>query len=77
MFFFLFLVILINVLIIPVVKEKIKVKLALAIPKGAPVTVVKEIIDTQPFVAKQLKFYLCNQMKLHIDFISYCLIFFL
>ena len=46
---FLFLVVLINFLLIPVVKEKIKVKLA--IPTGAPITVVKEIIDTPPLVA--------------------------
>ena len=48
-----FLVILSNFLIIPVVKEKIKVKLALAIPTGAPITVVKETIDTPPFVAEK------------------------
>ena len=48
-----FLVILSNFLIIPVVKEKIKLKLALAIPTGAPITVVKETIDTPPFVAER------------------------
>ena len=40
-----------NILIIPVVREKIKVKLALAIPTGAPIIVVNEIIDTPPLVA--------------------------
>ena len=50
-FFFLFLVIFSNFLIIPVVREKIKVKLALAIPTGAPITLVNEIIDTPPLVA--------------------------
>ena len=50
-FFFLFLVIFSNFLIIPVVIEKIKVKLALAIPTGAPMILVNEIIDTSPLVA--------------------------
>ena len=50
-FFFLFLVMLSNFLIIPVVREKIKVKLALAIPTGAPIILVNEIIDTPPLVA--------------------------
>ena len=40
-----------NILIIPVVREKIKVKLALAIPTGAPIILVNEIIDTPPVVA--------------------------
>ena len=53
MFFFLFLIILSNFLIIPIVKEKIIVKLAFAIPTGAPITVVKEIIDTPSFVANK------------------------
>ena len=35
---------------IPVVIEKIKVKLALAIPTGAPIVVVNEIIDILPVV---------------------------
>ena len=51
---FIFLVTLNNFLIIPVVKEKIKVKLALAIPAGAPITVVKEIIDTPPAVEDKI-----------------------
>ena len=51
MFFFLFIVILSNFLIIPVVKEKIEIKRALAIPKGAPITVVKEVIATLLLVA--------------------------
>ena len=38
-------------LTVPVVKEKIKVQLALAIPTGAPITLVNEIIDTPPVVA--------------------------
>ena len=47
---------------IPVVIEKIKVKLALAIPTGAPIAVVNEIIDITPVVApKQLVFCLCNK----------------
>ena len=46
-----FLVIFSNFLTIPVVREKIKVKLALAIPTGAPITLVNEIIDTPPVVA--------------------------
>ena len=50
-FFFLFLVIFSNFLTIPVVREKIKVKLALAIPTGAPIILVNEIIDTPPLVA--------------------------
>ena len=50
-FFFLFLAMLSNFLIIPVVREKIKVKLALAIPTGAPIILVNEIIDTPPLVA--------------------------
>ena len=36
---------------IPVVIEKIKVKLALAIPTGAPIVVVNEIIDIPQVVA--------------------------
>ena len=36
---------------IPVVKEKTKVKRALATLTGAPITVVKEIIDTPQLVA--------------------------
>ena len=55
-FFFLFLVIFSNFLTIPVVREKIKVKLALAIPTGAPITLVNEIIDTPPvFALKTIK----------------------
>ena len=49
--FFLFLVIFSNFLTIPVVREKIRVKLALAIPTGAPIILVNEIIDTPPLVA--------------------------
>ena len=40
-----------NFLIIPVVGEKIRVKLALAIPAGAPITLVKEMIDIPSLVA--------------------------
>ena len=55
-FFFFFLVIFNNFLTIPVVKEKIKVRLALAIPTGAPVILVNEIIDTPPvFALKTIK----------------------
>ena len=50
-FFFFFLVVLNNFLVIPVVREKIKVKLALAIPTGAPIILVNEIIDTPLLVA--------------------------
>ena len=50
-FFFLFLVIFSNFLIIPVVREKIRLKLALAIPTGAPIILVNEIIDTPPLAA--------------------------
>ena len=48
---FFFLVIFNNFLVIPVDREKIKVKLALAIPTGAPITLVNEIIDTPLLVA--------------------------
>ena len=50
-FFFSFLAIFSNFLTIPVVREKIKVKLALAIPTGAPIILVNEIIDIPPVVA--------------------------
>ena len=50
-FLFLFLVIFNNFLTIPIIKEKIKVRLALAIPTGAPIIPVNEIIDTLPLVA--------------------------
>ena len=50
MLFLFFLVIFNNFLTIPVVREKIKVKLALAIPTGAPIILVNEIIDTPPVV---------------------------
>ena len=50
-FLFLFFVIFNNFFIIPVVREKIKVRLALAIPTGAPIILVNEIIDTPLLVA--------------------------
>ena len=50
-FFFLFLAMLNNFVIIPVAKENTRVKLALAIPSVAPITVLKEIIDTPSLVA--------------------------
>ena len=50
-FFFLFLVIFNDFLIIPVVREKIKIRLTLAIPTGAPIILVNEIIDTPLLVA--------------------------
>ena len=53
-FFFLFLVMFSNFLMIPVVREKIKVKLALAIPTGAPIAVVNEIIDIPLVVALKI-----------------------
>ena len=63
-FFFLFLVIFSNFLTIPVVREKIKVKLALAIPTGAPIILVNEIIDTPPVAAlKTIKILSCNQKQ--------------
>ena len=40
-----------NFFIIPVAKENTRVKLALAIPAVAPITVLKEIIDTPSLVA--------------------------
>ena len=40
-----------NFLIIPVVREKIEIKLELAIPRGAPTTLVKEMIDIASLVA--------------------------
>ena len=57
--------------------SKIKVKLALAIPKGAPVAVVKEIILHHLLKKEQLKLYLCNQIQLHIYLVCYRLTFFL
>ena len=39
---------------IPVVIEKLKVKLALAIPTGAPIAVVNEIIDIPQVVALKI-----------------------
>ena len=39
---------------IPVDREKIKVNLALAIPTGAPITLVNEIIDFPPVVALKI-----------------------
>ena len=50
-FIFLFLVILSNFSINLVVKEKIKVKFSVAIPTETQITILKEIIDTPPFVA--------------------------
>ena len=52
--FFLFLGVPSNFLTIPIVIEKIKVKLALAIPTGAPIAVVNEIIDIPPVVALKI-----------------------
>ena len=46
MFFFFLLVIFSNFLNIPAVKEKNRVKLTPAIPTGAPIILVNEIIDT-------------------------------
>ena len=59
-FLFLFFVIPSNFLFISVVKEKNKVKIALAFPTGAPITVVKEIIDTPPLVADKTTNILSN-----------------
>ena len=52
-FFFFFLVIINNFLIIPLAKEKTTVKLVLAILTGAPITVVKEMIDTSLLVVER------------------------
>ena len=49
---------------IPVVIEKIKVKLALAIPTGAPIVVVNEIIDIPPVVALKTINILSMQSKI-------------
>ena len=51
MLFLFFLVIFNNFLNIPVVKEKNEVKLPLAIPTGAPIILVNEMIDTPPVAA--------------------------
>ena len=76
-FFFLFLVIFSNFLTIPVVGEKIKVKLALAIPTGAPIILVNEIIDTPTLVAlKAIKLGQYNKKQLHIYLIFYSMISF-
>ena len=57
MLFLFFLVIFKKNLNILVVREKIKIKLALAIPTGAQITLVNEIIDAPPFLAlKATKF---------------------
>ena len=45
-FSFVFLVILSNFLTSPIVREKIKVRPALAIPTGAPIILVNEIINS-------------------------------
>ena len=68
-FFFLFLVIFNSFLTIPVVTEKIKVILALAIPTGAPIILVTEIIDTPLLVA-------LKAIKILSYLIFYCMIFF-
>ena len=47
MLFLFFLAIFNNFFTIPVVKEKIKLKLALAIPTGAPITLIIEILFVQ------------------------------
>ena len=39
---------------IPIVREKIEIKLALAIPTGAPVAVVNELIDIPPVIALKI-----------------------
>ena len=77
-FFFSFFVKLTNSLFIPVVKEVIKVQLALAIPTGAPITVVKEIIDTPPLVAEKTITILSMESNVAIYLlIFHCLTFFL
>ena len=77
--FFLFLVIPSKFLVIPVVKEKIKVKLAFTVPTGAPITVVKEIIDTPPLFAETTIEILSMQSNAADAYflILYCLTFFL
>ena len=77
-FFFLFIVILSNYFIISVVREKFKVKLALTIPTGAPIKVVKEIIDTPPLVAEKTITILSMESNVAIYLlIFHCLTFFL
>ena len=49
---------------IPVVIEKIKLKLALAIPTGAPLAVVNEIIDIPPVAALKIIKILCMLSKI-------------
>ena len=50
-FIFYFLLYSIIFFMIPVVNENIRLKIAFAIPAGAPVILVKEIIDIPPLVA--------------------------
>ena len=55
-FYYFFLLIFSNFFAIPVVREKIRVKISLAIPTGATIILVNEIIDTPPLVAlKRIK----------------------
>ena len=62
MLLFFFLLYSIIFLLFQLLKKKINVKHALAIPTGAPISLVNEIIDTPPAVAlKQLTFYVYNQ----------------
>ena len=65
---------------IPVVKENIRPKLALAIPIGAPIILVKEIIDIPPLATdktiKSLSIW-CNQKQQCIWFFLYSLVLFI
>ena len=61
---FLFLVVFNNSFIILVDIENVRLKLALAIPTGAAITVVNDIIEILPLVAdKKLKIYYQNNQK--------------
>ena len=72
-FSFLFLVILNNFLTIPVVREKIKVRLALAIPTGAPMILLNEIIDIPLLVALKIIKILSIQSKVATDLFNFLL----
>ena len=75
-FFFIFHVIFNNFLTIPVVKEKIEVRLALAIPTGALIILVNEIIDTPVLVTLKIIKILSIQSKVVPYLIFYYIIFF-
>ena len=57
----------------PIVREKIRVKLSLAIPTGATIILVNEILHHLLHL-KQLKLGQYNRKQLHIYLIFYCMI---